>query len=143
MTTDQLTQDQIDEHARTHLATHPDATVAEVFEAIRASGFNGLLQTFQVHAAVVKVRPLPTLLTFTEALDFLRAAHDRHGDVGLFWCGNADITVIADGDGQAPLANVDPEVYRDLVQREFVGENSYVGAKNRRFHDYLPTVFVG
>jgi hypothetical protein len=141
------TDDQLVTLARDHYAAHPDATPLGVLAVARA--IDWAVQEFQVFNACEAVRPIPALTSVTDAVEFMTALHRIHGDVGVFWDRGwgddrqkTEITVIVDGDGQIPLARIDPDVYRDLVKDELIGENTYGGFKARRFHDFLPTVVV-
>ena len=141
------TDEQLAEFVTTHLAAHPGDDVYAVREAARAAGWR--VQGFEVFCACEKVRPIPTLGTVAEALEFMTELRGGYDDVAVFWDRGwgdsgqqAEITVIVDGNGQMPLARLGDGVYRDLVRDELVGANCYGGFKARRFHDFVPTVIV-
>lgn len=142
MTADPMTKDELNDFVRTYLADHPAADTHDVFAAIRAAGYSGLLQTFVVHDACVAVRPLLMLSTVDEATAVLARLADKYDDLGVFWDRGwgddgqvAEISIVANSNGQAPLAYLTPEVYAELVTRRIVGPNCYLGYKARRFHD--------
>jgi hypothetical protein len=141
------TDEQLAGFVTAHLAAHPGDDVYAVRHAARAAGWR--VQSFEVFYACEKVRPVPTLGTVADALEFMTALRQRYDDVAVFWDrgwgdsgGQAEITVIADGNGQMPLARLGDGVYRDLVADELVGADCYGGFKARRFHDFVPTVVV-
>ena len=139
-----MSQEQLDEFARDYLATNPAATPKDVFAAIRASGYQGLLQSFQVHRACEAVRPTPTLADIAEAVDLMAALSERYEWVAVFWDRGwgdsgqkAEISIIVDGDGQMPLAWLTPELYADLLNCRAIAPNSLHTFKARRLHDFL------
>jgi hypothetical protein len=142
--TDVMTQDQLDAFATGYLAANPDATSKDVFAAIRATGYTALLQSFQVHRACEKVRPTPTLTSADDAIVLMLRLAAEYEWVSVFWDRGwsdsgqpAEISVIADGDGQSPIAWITREVYAELLQRGLVDANSLQTMKARKLHDFV------
>jgi hypothetical protein len=141
--TTHLTDDNLVELAHTHLAAHPDATSLDVYQAIRDSGYEGVLQSFQVHNACEKIRPIPTLAAADDAVALMNRLAERYEWVSVFWdrgWGDSgqplEISIIVDGDGQAPLAWLTRDVYRELLAQQAIQPNSYGGYKARKLHDF-------
>ncbi|GGM52724.1 hypothetical protein ACFFX1_55390 [Dactylosporangium sucinum] len=145
------TDDELDALVRAHLALHPLVDAYDVLDAIRAGGWQ--VQPFQAAAACEKVRPIPTLATVTDAVEFMTVLRERYDGVAVFWDRGwgdngerADITVIVEiggsSDGNVPFARLTDGVYRDLVADGLVAGDSYGGYKARRYHEFLPTVIV-
>lgn len=141
-----MTQDEIDAFARDHLAANPEATSKDVFAAIRATGYSGLLQPFQVHRACEKVRPVPTLTTVDDVIALMQTLAGQYEWVSVFWDRGwgdngevAEISIIVDGDGQSPLAWLTREVYAELLRRQSIAPNSLNTFKARKLHDFRAT----
>jgi hypothetical protein len=141
------TDEQLAEFVTTHLAAHPDDDAYAVRDAARAAGWR--VQGFEVFYACEKVRPIPTLGTVADALEFMTTLRQRYDDVAVFWDRGwgdsgerAEITVIVGGNGQMPLARLGDGVYRDLVADGLVGADCYGGFKARRVHDFTPSVIA-
>jgi hypothetical protein len=86
---------------------------------------------------------IPTLTTVEEATNTLRELAETHDWVSVFWDRGwgdsgqtAEISIIVDGNGQQPKAWVTTEVYKQLVRRHVVGENTLMTYKARRVHDF-------
>jgi hypothetical protein len=138
-----LTDDDLENLARTHLATNPDDTAQDVFRAIRDGGYTGLLQSFQVHEACEKIRPTPTLTTVADARATMEDLAGRYDWVSVFWDRGwgdsgqvADISITVDGDGQMPIARITDDVYRDLLAQGIIAPNSLRTYKARKSHDF-------
>jgi hypothetical protein len=149
MTTDpiQPTDEQLRDLAAAHLAANPDDSAWEVLEVARAAGFR--VQPFQAQNAVEHVRPIATLATIADAAAFMTKARDRYGEIAVFWDRGwgdsgkaAEITVVANSNGQIALARLTSGLYEDLRRDELIAENSLQTYKARRFHDFVPTVIV-
>lgn len=119
--------------------------VCDVRDALMAADFEGGAQSFQIYAAVQKVRPTPTLTTTAEAVQLMADLSARFDDVGVFWDRGwgdhgeeAGISIIVDGDGQAPVAWLTDDVYDDLRSTSVIGPNVLNTFKARRFHEYAP-----
>jgi hypothetical protein len=142
-TADTMTADDLTEFARRHFAAHPDHIAQDVFKAIRATGYMGVLQGFQIHEACDAARPTPTLTTVDEATALMRRLAARFGWVSVFhdrgWGDSdqkAEISIMVDGDGDMPAAWLTREVYAALVDQRIVGPDTYGGYKARRIHDF-------
>jgi len=138
-----MPQDDIERFAHDFIVAHPDATTSDVFDAIRATGYTGLLQSFQVHHACQKVRPIPTLTTVDETVAVMNGLASRREWISVFWDRGwgdngevAEISIIADGDGQAPVAWLTRDVYDRLIERQIISPNSLQTFKARRLHDF-------
>jgi hypothetical protein len=86
---------------------------------------------------------IPTLTSYHEAVDLLHEIGRAHEWVSVFWDRGwgdsgqrAEISIIADGDGQEPKAWITGEVYRELLDAGTIAPNSYGGYKARRLHDF-------
>lgn len=86
---------------------------------------------------------IPTITSYHEAVDLLHELGRTHDWVSVFWdrgWGDSgqkvEISIIVDGDGQNPKAWITPEVYRELRDAKVIGDNTYMGYKKRRLHDF-------
>jgi hypothetical protein len=86
---------------------------------------------------------IPTLTTVDEAAALLNELAETYDWVCVFWDRGwgdsgqiAEISIIADGDGQNPKARITDDVYNGLRQQKVIQPNSYVGFKKRRLHDF-------
>lgn len=82
-----------------------------------------------------------TITTVDQAKTVLDQLAADHEWVSVFWnrgWGDSptDISIIVDGDGQNPRAQITRDVYTTLVSNQVIGANTYVGFKARRIHDY-------
>lgn len=86
---------------------------------------------------------IPTLTTVADARTLLDQLAETHEWVSVFWdrgWGDSDqkaeISIIVEGDGQNPKAWITFDVYAQLTYGKVIGENTYMGYKKRRLHDY-------
>lgn len=81
--------------------------------------------------------------TALEAEDLLAELASTHTWVSVFWdrgWGDSgqplEVSIIVDGNGQNPKALLDKEIYRDLLARGVIRDNSLQTFKARKLHDY-------
>jgi len=81
--------------------------------------------------------------TTDAAVALLNELAESHDWVSVFWDRGwgdsgqtAEISIIADGNGQQPHAHITPDVYKALVAAGVVGENTLMTYKARRVHDF-------
>lgn len=90
---------------------------------------------------------VPALDTVEDAVAVLDQLRDRYEWVSVFWDRGwgdsgeeAEISIIEDGNGQAPRAYITASVYERLVVSGTVAPNSLRTFKARKLHDYKPAV---